>query len=315
MRSRGSIQARRILPICALAASAPHPNLFPVQLTLTSPRCRHDSHAPCHRAFTLIELLVVIAIIAILAGLLLPALSRAKTRAHDIRCRSNLRQLGIGLHLYTDTHRYLPPHQERHPDGSRTRWFNLFAREVTSGYDLIRDPAVPQWVAGRNAPYGYNYKFLGSARKLFSGEYERFPVPLNALPAPVGTLAFGCSNGTGTHAPYEPLPPEAPTSALPAGESVRRIGNHGYVIDPPFIPTYSHDQEERWAFYEHASFLSGRHGGRGNLAFLDGHVESLAPADASVNNQLWNGFNDPQAVPVLPDPPVNWPAGWPRRSP
>jgi prepilin-type N-terminal cleavage/methylation domain-containing protein/prepilin-type processing-associated H-X9-DG protein len=298
-----------------LSAHAPHRNLLPVQLTLTSLRSRRGNPTRPRRAFTLIELLVVLAIIAILAGLLLPALSRAKARAHDTRCRGNLRQLGIGMHLYTDTHRYLPPHQERHPDGSRTRWFNLFAREVTSGYDVIRDPAVPHWVAGRNAPYGYNYKFLGSARKLFSGDYERFPVPLSALPAPAGTLAFGCANGTGTNTPYEPLPPDAPTSALPPEESVRRIGNHGYVLDPPFLPTYSHEQPERWAYSEHASFLSGRHGGRGNLAFLDGHVESLAPAAASVNNRLWNGFNDPSSVPVLPDPPVNWPAGWPRQSP
>ena len=108
------------------------------------------TESPSFRAkrsnFTLIELLIVIAIIAILAGILLPALTRARERAHSIHCINNLKQIGLGLAQYTGDFTFFPwPQDETQilPGTSEDgRWWNLMTGLSDSGI-RIGSPYLP----------------------------------------------------------------------------------------------------------------------------------------------------------------------------
>jgi len=257
--------------------------------------------------FTLIELLVVIAIIALLIGILLPALASARKSAQSILCSSRMRQVATGWQMYADSNKDIsvPAQPGRFDDESRNiyplgngdqyrpRWFALIG--AAAGFDAFANPSddrddehtmtvdgsevflcpvVPEWNNTRNYAYGYNHHFLGNARFVNdneSGGRINFPVRAPSINAS-STVMFADSMGTAAG---------KATSARTQNRNdgsrdleLNAMGGHGYALDPPMMSENSDYADRRYRSPEHRSAPDARHLGRANTAFCDGHIES-----------------------------------------
>ncbi|NOS72312.1 MAG: DUF1559 domain-containing protein [Verrucomicrobia bacterium] len=163
------------------------------------------THRPEVRAgFTLIELLVVIAIIAVLAALLLPALSRAKESARTTQCLNQMRQLGLAVRLYADdnddtfprsqhsafANGQLPWERSIAPQlgSSTTTWTNL----LTGVYHCPSDKRTTPW------SYGFNVYFEVGPDDDYTGKPETWRRGTQ-LPRPSATILFGENASSADH--------------------------------------------------------------------------------------------------------------------
>jgi prepilin-type N-terminal cleavage/methylation domain-containing protein/prepilin-type processing-associated H-X9-DG protein len=201
-----------------------------------------------HRGFTLIELLVVIAIIAVLIGLLLPAVQKVRETANRMKCANNLKQFGIACHLYHDTNKIFPPGAKTIPagnlDGDKGSWLVLTLpyMEQDALFQQFPKRDVPMYDSVRNSPMG------GPAQTRLRLPYGRCPSDEFDASAPlsnyVGSMGPQCLNSNCGYDPFEKY----------CDPKNSGLGDWGYSSSVPYGDGATSKGQLRGLFYRYAPF-------------------------------------------------------------